>query len=140
MKIYFCGSIHGGRQHQESYRQIILHLKKYGNVLTEHVGDPKLTVHGEKISKVEVYERDVAWLREADVVIAEVSTPSLGVGYELGLAEALGKRILCLYLKSPDFSLSSMIEGDRNFLCRGYADLEKAFAEIDSFIGSFEIE
>lgn len=31
------------------------------------------------------------------VVVAEVTQPSLGVGYELGWAVALGKQILCLF-------------------------------------------
>jgi hypothetical protein len=39
----------------------------------------------------------MSWLKEADVIVAEVSTPSLGVGYEIGKAEDMGKRILCLY-------------------------------------------
>jgi len=30
-------------------------------------------------------------------VVAEVTIPSLGVGYEIGRAVALGKRVLCLY-------------------------------------------
>ena len=38
MKIYLCGSIRGGRQKAESYREIIRLLKAYGTVLTEHLG------------------------------------------------------------------------------------------------------
>jgi nucleoside 2-deoxyribosyltransferase len=49
-------------------------------------------------TEVFIYERDVAWLRESDFVIAEVTQPSLGVGYELGFAEAISKPILCLYV------------------------------------------
>ena len=38
MKIYFAGSIRGGRDEEENYLKIIKHLAKYGDVLTEHVG------------------------------------------------------------------------------------------------------
>jgi hypothetical protein len=43
MKIYFCGSIYGGRQDAELYTRLIEQLKGYGTVLTEHVGSKELT-------------------------------------------------------------------------------------------------
>lgn len=39
MKIYFCGSIGGGRQDAHLYGRLIKKLEKYGTVLTTHVGD-----------------------------------------------------------------------------------------------------
>uniref|UniRef100_A0A2K6V3K9 2'-deoxynucleoside 5'-phosphate N-hydrolase 1 n=1 Tax=Saimiri boliviensis boliviensis TaxID=39432 RepID=A0A2K6V3K9_SAIBB len=56
------------------------------NSREEAVGDDRL-----------IHERDLAWLQQADAVVAEVTQPSLGVGYELGRAVALNKRILCLF-------------------------------------------
>uniref|UniRef100_A0A8C2Y0N5 2'-deoxynucleoside 5'-phosphate N-hydrolase 1 n=1 Tax=Capra hircus TaxID=9925 RepID=A0A8C2Y0N5_CAPHI len=44
-----------------------------------------------------IHDRDLAWLQQADVVVAEVTQPSLGVGYELGWAVALHKPVLCLF-------------------------------------------
>ncbi len=46
LKIYFCGSICGGRQDQVLYEKIINHLKTYGKVLTEDIGNPQLTEQG----------------------------------------------------------------------------------------------
>ncbi|MEZ4526596.1 MAG: hypothetical protein R2941_11810 [Desulfobacterales bacterium] len=43
MKIYFAGSIRGGRDDVEIYRKLIAFLKSFGQVLTEHVGDTGLT-------------------------------------------------------------------------------------------------
>ena len=37
-KVYFCGSIRGGRDDAELYKRIIEQIKQYGTVLTEHVG------------------------------------------------------------------------------------------------------
>lgn len=44
--IYFAGSIRAGRSDANLYAKILKELKKYGTVLTEHVGDPNLTEAG----------------------------------------------------------------------------------------------
>ena len=48
MKIYFSGSIRGGRDDAKIYHQIITYLKNFGEVLTEHIGDSSLDSSGEK--------------------------------------------------------------------------------------------
>lgn len=133
MKIYFAGSIRGGRDDGHLYKQIISLLSKYGIVLTEHIGDEKLLVEGEKdLTDVHIYERDIEFLTETDVVIAEVSTPSLGVGYEIGWTESRNKKILCIYRPSEGKRLSAMIVGDKNLVVKEYQtieDLEIIFKE-----------
>ena len=42
LRIYFAGSIRGGREDVQLYMKIIKILQRYGTVLTEHVADPKL--------------------------------------------------------------------------------------------------
>jgi len=54
----------------------------------------------------------MAWLADADVIVAEVSNPSLSVGYELGRAESLKKPTLCLYREREGRSLSPMVSGN----------------------------
>jgi len=44
--IYFAGSIRAGRSDAPLYAKIVKELKKYGTVLTEHVGDPNITEAG----------------------------------------------------------------------------------------------
>ncbi len=51
-------------------------------------------------------------IKEADFVIAEVTNPSLGVGYELGYAETLRKPILCVFNKDSERKLSAMVSGN----------------------------
>lgn len=114
MKIYFAGSIRGGRDDKDLYLSIIEELRKYGTVLTEHVSNKNLTDQGETEFTVEyIFERDVSWLKECDIVVAEVTTPSLGVGYEVGLAESMNKKIICFYRKLEGKSLSAMISGNK---------------------------
>ncbi len=82
-KVYFAGSIRGGRADAELYKRIIQYIQREHIVLTEHVGDLSLSkTEGMKDRDLAIYEQDTSWLRESDLVIAECSTPSLGVGYE----------------------------------------------------------
>lgn len=134
MKIYFAGSIRGGRDDQEIYFKIIEYLGNYGMVLTEHVGDSTISLKYENQTKEEyIYTRDVSWIEEADVLIAEVSSPSLGVGYEIAYAEKLNKPILCLYFENKDRSLSAMIQGSKNLKIRKYKNIEELKKIIDVF-------
>ena len=135
MKIYFAGSIRGGRQNRELYLELIKHLDRYGKVLTEHIGGEELSAQGEATIDEFIFQRDLDWIIKSDVLIAEVSTPSLGVGYELGKAESLGKRILCLYhIPSPN-NLSAMVSGNDSFTVKHYENLEEAQQYIDDFFG-----
>lgn len=81
----------------------------------------------------EIFKRDVKWLKSADFVVAEVTTASLGVGYEIGLAEALGKKILCLH-RHRDRRLSAMIAGNKNVTTAFYNDVSEALRIIDNFL------
>ncbi len=94
MKIYFCGSVTGGREFQQNYRELIEFLKTKGTVLTEHRGNKELSDRGEDLPDRIVFERDMKWLEQADIVVAEVSVPSLGIGYEIATAEKQGKTII----------------------------------------------
>ncbi|XP_043916217.1 2'-deoxynucleoside 5'-phosphate N-hydrolase 1 [Protopterus annectens] len=128
MKIYFCCSIRGGRDDVKFYGAIVQWIKGIGTVLTEHVSRPELTEKGEDVSAVgdkHIHDRDIEWLQEADVVIAEVTQPSLGVGYEIGRAVAMNKKVLCLFRPSSGRVLSAMIRGANDgcrFLVRDYTE------------------
>ena len=135
IKIYFAGSISGGREKAVAYIRLIEYASSFGNVLTEHVGSLGDNGSGEAdLSDADIYERDMRWLTSADVVIAEVTVPSLGVGSELGAAERLGTKILCLFDKSETRRLSAMVAGNRNFDTRGYETLEEAEVHISRFL------
>ena len=111
MKIYFSGSISGGRDHAAIYQHLVAYLQGLGHeVLSAHVADPAVLEREKDTSPRLVFERDVAWVRDCDVMIAEVSTPSLGVGYEYGLAVQLGKPVLCVYRSG--LRMSKMITGN----------------------------
>lgn len=132
MKIYFAGSIRGGRADWSLYLDIISQLKEYGDVLTEHIGDSQLDALGESAGDQAIHDRDLSWLREAAYLVAEVTTPSLGVGYEIGKATAWGKPTLCLFRPTEGRALSAMIAGCHEVVLREYrstVELKSIFAE-----------
>ena len=123
MKIYFAGSIRGGRDDVGLYKKIIQLLREYGEVLTEHIADNNLNNEGEKNKDdVFIHDRDMKWILESDIIIAEVTNPSLGVGYEIGRAIEHNKNIICLYRKNDKNRLSAMIAGARKIKLINYED------------------
>jgi len=131
MKIYFAGSIRGGREDVLLYLDIINFLKKYGTVSTEHIGDLALESIGEnKNTDIFIHNRDVKWLLDSDFMVAEVSNPSLGVGYEIGIAIGQKKRILCLYKKGSTNKLSAMIAGSKDIVLIKYSNLKSLKIEL----------
>lgn len=125
MTIYFAASIRGGRNDVSVYARIIELLKPYGTVVTEHVGSADLSQRGENAPDYELHDRDLGWVRHSDVLVAEVTAPSLGVGYEIGRAVAWKKKIICLYRSSPDRKLSAMIAGCRDITVHEYREVDE---------------
>ena len=138
MKVYFAGSIRGGREDRQKYLDLIKFTSTLSEVLTEHIGSPSIGNDGESArDDLTIYQRDMEWLESADALIAEVTTPSLGVGYELGVAEKLDKPILCLFDESKNnHRLSAMITGNSNLLTFRYQSLTQAREKIKEFLSS----
>jgi 2'-deoxynucleoside 5'-phosphate N-hydrolase len=132
VKIYFAASIRGGRDDWASYLEIVRQLREYGEVLTEHIGDGELSVAGENIGERKIHDRDLAWLKSSDCLVAEVTTPSLGVGYEIGIATQWGKPVLCLHRPIAGRPLSAMIAGSAGVTLKEYqspAELGEIFEQ-----------
>lgn len=133
-KVYFAGSIRGGRADAELYGRVIRHIQKENIVLTEHIGDLSLSkLEGMENSDVAIYEQDTAWLREADLVIAECTSPSLGVGYELAYAESHNIPVHIFYDKSRA-RLSAMLAGDKYFHIHPYVGEEELLQMVDKVL------
>ena len=133
-KVYFAGSIRGGRQDETLYREAIEYIKLTDIVLTEHVGDLSLNaLEGTKDRDTRIYLQDTNWLKECDLVIAECTHPSLGVGYELAYAEKLGKPCYVLYRPS-EAQLSAMIKGNAYFQVFDYDSLKDLAGILDDIL------
>jgi hypothetical protein len=136
MKIYFAGSIRGGRDDAALYHEIVELLDTYGEVLTEHVADTELGVLGQAIGDEKIHDRDLAWIRESDCLVAEVTTPSLGVGYEIAKATEWGKPVLCLFRPVVGRSLSAMIAGSAGVTLREYQSPSQLSEIFDNYFQS----
>lgn len=133
-KVYFAGSIRGGRADAELYGRVIKHIQKEHVVLTEHIGDLSLSkLEDVENSDVAIYEQDTAWLREADLLIAECTTPSLGVGYELAYAESHNIPVHIFYDRSRT-RLSAMLVGNKYFHIHPYAGEEDLLQMVDNVL------
>jgi hypothetical protein len=133
MNIYFAGSIRGGEPDREWFQQLIQYIKQYGRVMTEHSFDFS---YEEEIKKddVRIYLTDMGWLKESDAMIAEITAPSLGVGYEIAKAETWGIPILMLYRDTPTRKPSAMLNGNKNLPMIVYNDRNEVFEAIDVFL------
>ncbi|MCR4765233.1 MAG: nucleoside 2-deoxyribosyltransferase [Bacteroidaceae bacterium] len=133
-KIYFAGSIRGGRVDADLYRRVIEYMQRSNVVLTEHVGSGKLLLTEQGRSRdAMIYDQDMAWLRESDIVIAECSCPSLGVGYELASAEHLSKPCHIFYDRSKT-QLSAMLTGNPYFIIHPYQSEEEIYETLNKII------
>jgi hypothetical protein len=113
MEIYFGCSITGGRSQESEYQQIVKILIEDGHqVPTAHLSQPDVMDLEKVVDPVEIYNRDIQWIDNCQAMIAEVSTPSHGVGYEISYALSNQKPVLCLYRSGT--LVSKMIIGNKN--------------------------
>jgi nucleoside 2-deoxyribosyltransferase len=130
MKFYFAGAIRGGREKLDVFIKINELLNNHGEVLDKHVANPNVFELEKNITLEERYTRDIEWIKECDILVAEVSTPSLGVGYEISYAESLGKRIICVYDK--DIKISAMIGGNNHLELIEYFDINDLLTKLEN--------
>lgn len=131
MRIYISGSIYGGLEKIETYKVLIEALEKYGEVLDKQIADPKTIEKEVYQSDEEIYKDLESKLISADIVFAEVSIPSLGVGYELGFADKLGKKIVAIYDENYIEKISTMIRGNKRIKLIPYKNIEEIISKLD---------
>jgi nucleoside 2-deoxyribosyltransferase len=110
-KIYLAAPMRGDRSALNNVKQICGMLEEHGHVvLTKHVAEDVLDIDRGMTPK-EIFERDIKLLEEADFLVAEVSYPSLGVGFEIAYFLLKGKEVIALALEDRVNNVSAMIRG-----------------------------
>ena len=135
MNIYFACSITGGREFEAVYQVIVAALVREGHqVPTAHLAESGAGENEAALGPGAVYARDVEWIRACDVLIAEVSVPSHGVGYEIGFALGLGKPVLAIHQQGR--KVSKMITGnpEPRLQVRAYREAAEALVVIREFL------
>ncbi len=135
MNIYFACSITGGREFEAVYQDLTAALLADGHeVPTAHLAESTVVELESIVSPHDVYQRDVDWIRNADALVAEVSVPSHGVGYEIAFALHAGKRVLCLSRQGRKVSKMGTGNPDPNLLVQTYQDNQEAVQLVRCFI------
>ena len=124
--IYVSGAITGGREDVSHYRRIVEALESAGyRVLAGAVAAEHVAASGEPLDGCEIFDRDLRWLDAADILVAEVSKPSTGVGYEIAYARYHCRiPVVCLWRPAYTKQCTAMVRGDRGIELISYADGE----------------
>jgi len=139
LKIYFSCSITGGRQDQEIYKTITDVLTSAGHeVPTAHLADSNVMDLEQSISPQVIFLRDSRWVSECDALVAEATTPSHGVGYEIALALFLKKPVLCCYRKGS--RVSKMLTGNTmpGFRQLVYGSIDELREGLATYLNTFQ--
>ena len=138
MTIYLACTVRGDRGGVLAGRAIGARLQHHGHeVLTTHLLADNVESAESQLSEEDVYCRDLDWLSRCDVLVAEASGSSYGVGFEvgyiLGRAAASGQRVVLLYDTARRDQVSRLITGNRDAQCTtfGYSSIEELMAFID---------
>lgn len=134
MKIYVSGSIYGGTQKIDTYKILIEELEKYGEVVDQQIADLNTIANEDYQNDEDIYKDLELKLMDADIVFAEVSVPSLGVGYELGFADKIGKKIVAVYDENYTKKVSTMIRGNKRIRLIPYKDIEEITSNLESLL------
>jgi len=138
MTVYLACTVRGDRGGVEAGRAICARLQHHGHtVLTTHLLADDVNDAESKLTEQDVYSRDLEWLSGCDVIVAEASGSSYGVGFEvgyvLGRAKASGQRAILLYNTARRGAISRLITGNCDTACTtfGYASIDELTAFID---------
>jgi nucleoside 2-deoxyribosyltransferase len=117
MKVYFTASIHWRDKYGEYYRRIVDFLTEAGcEVIADHIlyHKRKDILEETDEEKIEFYQKFISWVRSADIVVAEISTPStVNVGHEISVALGMGKPVIAFYLEGADPVLMKAIPSEK---------------------------
>lgn len=143
MKIYLACTVRGDRGGVLAGRAICARLQHHGHeVLTTHLLADDVDAAESRLTADDVYRRDLEWLTSCDVLVAEASGSSYGVGFEvgyvLGRAQATGQRVVLLHDVARRDAVSRLITGNCDAACTtfGYSSVEELTAFIDQRFAS----
>ncbi len=143
MTIYLAFTVRGNRGALAAARQVSALLQANGHrVLTTHLLEDDPDAAEAMLSDREVYARDIRWLESADLLIAEASGSSYGVGFEvgyvLGRSEQTGQRVLLVFDESRRPAISRFIAGACHPACavHAYRDATDLLAIVRGYFGA----
>ena len=142
MRIYLACTVRGDRGGVEAGRIICQRLQAHGHeVLTTHLLADNVEQAESELTEEAVYRRDIEWLTSCDVLVAEASGSSYGVGFEVGYVTAraptTGQRVALLYNAAKRHAISRLVTGNADAACTtfGYQSIDELVNFIDQRFG-----
>lgn len=135
-RVFFSCSMRGGysRVTQAELRKILDIIESLDlELISRHQTSENFIENESRLTNKEIHDRDYRWLQEADIVIAEITNPSLGVGAEIADAIQLGIPVLAVYRKKYEHLISAYISGKAGVVCKAYSDYGELRAKIKEF-------
>ncbi len=133
MRVYFAAAITNESRSLPLLQALLGHLEAQGHeVPTRHIVEADARARDAHLTHAQLAQRDLAWLASCDALIAEVSTPSHGVGVEV--ATALARRLPVLLLHREGARVSRLLLGLPGICARTYREAADAAAAIDEFL------
>jgi nucleoside 2-deoxyribosyltransferase len=133
MKIYFSVPMISGKSLSVPYLAIRDFLKGMGHeLLTERLLEEDAFAKDRELPRNHIFKRDLNWIKRADLVLAEVSVPSTGIGYEIAHALNLRKKVLCLAQEGAP--VTAMIEGNEKLSFLRYKSTQEALILLEGFL------
>jgi hypothetical protein len=143
VRVYLACTVRGDRSGVPAGRVIAERLQAHGHeVLTTHLLADDVDRAESQLSEEAVYRRDIEWLSDCAVLVAEASGSSYGVGFEvgyvLGRARQTGQRVVLVYDAGRGPAISRLVTGNCDEACTtfGYVSLDELVAVIDRLFGA----
>ena len=135
MNVYFSCSITGGRAEEKTYQAIVKSMLLAGHIVpTAHLSETNVIEVEKVVDPHEIFARDMKWLEECDMVVAEVTSPSHGVGYEIAYALTLNKPVLCVSKAGKKVSMIISGNDHKKLAKQTYQNDEEAVAIVNAFL------
>ena len=142
MRIYLACTVRGDRAGVLAGRAICARLQWHGHeVLTTHLLGDDVEGLEATLTEAQVFRRDLDWLSGCDVLVAEASGSSYGVGFEVGYvigrARETGQRVILVYDAARRHAVSRLITGNCDAACTtfAYESVDDVVTFIDQQLG-----
>jgi hypothetical protein len=136
MIIYCAGPIKGNTTYQDNYSEIVRIVESMGHTaLSEKSSKFSSTI---LLSDKQIYTRDIKWIDGSKIMVAEVSGPSIGVGFEISYALFIKKMPVLAVYHNEAGQISSMITGCTNPLLeiKKYSNVDDLTSIVKKFIAN----
>lgn len=142
LKIYFTASTSHNGELIPYYKKLLNHIKKHPvEVLSgDQVVDRNVLIKDKQLTALEIFNREKTLIDEADIMIAELSKPSLGVGAEIVYALNENKPVLAMVRNDYEDKISPILLGNpsENLFFEYYRNYEYKII-LDKFIDNMSV-